>query len=144
MVIRTSARKPFTGEILSLQKEDCSVVEKLRILSLSCFLIMKASISSTCMQSANPLNRKKKFSLLFIPPPYHSFYLLKYTIKCIAVYRLIWLVREGVCIAFLLNCCPHQCVASPEALTNGGDERLLPPASSWSVTEMMSKPTVRP
>lgn len=66
---------------------------------------------------------KKKFSLLFILPPFPSFYLLKYTIKCIAVYRLIWLVREGVCIAFLLNCCPHQCVASPEALTNGGDER---------------------
>lgn len=88
--------------------------------------------------------RKKKFSFLFTPPPFPSFYLLKYTIKCIAVYRLIWLVREGVCIAFLLNCCPHQCVASPEALTNGGDERLLPPASSWSVTEMMSKPTVRP
>lgn len=70
--------------------------------------------------------KKKKFSLLFILPPFPSFYLLKYTIKCIAVYRLIWLVREGVCIAFLLNCCPHQCVASPEALTNGGDERLLP------------------
>lgn len=69
--------------------------------------------------------QKKKFSLLFTPP-FPSFYLLKYTIKCIAVYRLIWLVREGVCIAFLLNCCPHQCVASPEALTNGGDERLLP------------------
>lgn len=67
--------------------------------------------------------KKKKFSLLFILPPFPSFYLLKYTIKCIAVYRLIWLVREGVCIAFLLNCCPHQCVASPEALTNGGDER---------------------
>lgn len=67
--------------------------------------------------------KKKKFSLLFILPPFPSFYLLKYTIKCIAVYRLIWLVREGVCIAFLLNWCPHQCVASPEALTNGGDER---------------------
>lgn len=68
---------------------------------------------------------KNSHSFLF-SPPFPSFYLLKYTIKCIAVYRLIWLVREGVCIAFLLNCCPHQCVASPEALTNGGDERLLP------------------
>lgn len=66
--------------------------------------------------------KKNSHSFLF-PPPFPSFYLLKYTIKCIAVYRLIWLVREGVCIAFLLNCCPHQCVASPEALTNGGDER---------------------
>lgn len=65
---------------------------------------------------------KNSHSFLF-SPPFPSFYLLKYTIKCIAVYRLIWLVREGVCIAFLLNCCPHQCVASPEALTNGGDER---------------------
>lgn len=66
---------------------------------------------------------KKKILTPFYSPPFPSFYLLKYTIKCIAVYRLIWLVREGVCIAFLLNCCPHQCVASPEALTNGGDER---------------------
>lgn len=32
--------------------------------------------------------QKKKFSLLFTPP-FPSFYLLKYTIKCIAVYRLI-------------------------------------------------------
>lgn len=39
-------------------------------LSLSCFLIMKASISSTCMQSANPLNRKKILTPFHPPLPF--------------------------------------------------------------------------